>query len=89
MWVCKLEHLSSKNTHLFRTIKFNTNIDYACNKGPYIKYAGGGAGKAEVFVGLMKCSRHRLMGHEIFSTIFDGLLNIFFCLMFYFRNFVF
>ena len=62
MWACKPEHLFSENTNPFRTIKFNTNIDYACNKGPYIKYAGGGAGETEDFC----------RGYEMLKALIDG-----------------
>ena len=36
-------------------------------------------GKRKIFVGLMKCFRHIVMGHEIFFKIFDWPQNIFLC----------
>ena len=48
-----------------------------CNKGPYIKYIGGG--DRMVFAGAMKSFKHILMDHEIFLKIFDGQRNIFLC----------
>ena len=45
------------------------------NKGPYIKYVGGGSRR--VFVEAMKCFKRILMGHETFFKIFDEPRNIF------------
>ena len=52
------------------------------SKRPYIKYVGRrGWGRRKgrgqrFFVGVMKHFKHILMGHEIFSRIFDGPQNI-------------
>ena len=48
-----------------------------CNKGPYIKYIGGG--DQMVFAGSMKNFKYILMDCEIFVNIFDGPRNIFLC----------
>ena len=50
------------------------------SKGPYIKQVG--VGGRRIFVGVMKCFRHILMGHEIFFKIFDTPQNIFWCSIF-------
>ena len=57
------------------------------NKGPSLKYVGGGGrggrgGDWRVFVGFMKYFTHILMSHEISFKIFDGSQNIFLCSIF-------
>ena len=46
---------------------------------PCIKYVGGGA---KSFKKVVKYFRHILMGHEIFSNLFDESQNIFLCSIF-------
>ena len=51
-------------------------------KGPDINFVGGweeGGGWQDGFCGVIKYSRHILMGHEIFFKIFDRPQNIFLC----------
>ena len=68
--------------YVHNTLKYNKlYLKFPLDKGPYIKYVGGGGGQ-RVFVKAMKYLRHILMGHEIFFKIFDGPRNIFLCCIF-------
>ena len=76
--MCKQVAQSKQNNEIAISLQYlkenekNEVVFFLADKGPYIKYVGGGGGEQRVFMGVMKYFRYILSAMKYFSNFLMG-----------------